>query len=85
MPLMFERWIALFYPVDNAIGFFTSYPVDSANTFEQPGPGARSGRCYRRRVLRLTGGGGGGEGAVRVEGGLSLFTGCFLNCPKKWS
>ena len=37
---MFERWIALFYPVDNAIGFFTSYPVDSANTFEQPGPGA---------------------------------------------
>lgn len=22
--------------------------------FEQPGPGARSGKCYRRRVLRLT-------------------------------
>ena len=27
-------------------------------------------------------GGGGGGGAVRVEGRLSLITGCFLNSPK---
>ena len=69
--------------------------------FEQPGPGARSGKCYRRRGLRLTrlqylifnrgiiqlfleefslGCGGGGAG--RVEGELSLMTGCFLSGPK---
>ena len=72
--------------------------------FDQPGPGARSGRCYRRRVLRFTClqaniyiyffnrgtiqlflrvflAMGWGR-AVRVEGKLSLITGCFLNGPK---
>ena len=43
---IFIQWIY------NAIGFFTSYPGDSANTFEQPGPGARSGKCYRRKGLK---------------------------------
>ena len=33
-PVMFKRWIALsteknHYPVDNAIGFFTTYQLDS--------------------------------------------------------
>ena len=65
--------------------------------FEQPGPGARSGKCYRRKHLayRIFFSIGGqfscfydsfscdGEGgAVRVEGGLSRITDCFLNGPK---
>ena len=93
---IFIQWIY------NAIGFFTSYPGDSANTFEQPGPGARSEKCYRRKGLKpsclqdfffFSIGGqfscfydsfscDGGGGAVRVEGGLSRITDCFLNGPK---
>ena len=41
--------------------------------------------CFYKSFPCDGGEGEGERGAVRVEGGLSLFTGCFLNCPKKWS
>ena len=37
-------------------------------------------QLFLREFFVRWGGGGGG-----VKGGLSLFSGCFLNGPKKWS
>ena len=55
-PWLFELWIPLFLS-SGYIKLLDSLSLIqwiALTPFEQPGPGARSGKCYRRRVLRPT-------------------------------
>ena len=83
------------YPVDSANTFWTTrarskkWKLLSAQGFKA-NLSARfffsiGGQCSCFYKSFSCDGGGGEGGPVRVEGGLSLFTCCFLNGPKKWS